>query len=271
MNKYFNLTDKVAVITGGYGILGFEMAKGLASAGAKVCILGRNETKVDQAVQKLKDLGYQALGLVADVLDEDLLKKAYQKVINQWQRVDILLNVAGGNMKGATITPDQTFFDLSIEDLSKVTDLNFTGTVLPTMVFAKSMSERRQGTIINISSMAAQAAITRVMGYSAAKAAVDNFTKWLAVEMAKKYGDGIRVNAIAPGFFIGEQNRRLLLNEDGSLTQRGQTIIQETPMARFGEAEELIGCVVFLASQASKFITGTIIPVDGGFSAFSGV
>jgi NAD(P)-dependent dehydrogenase (short-subunit alcohol dehydrogenase family) len=174
-------------------------------------------------------------------------------------------------MPGATIPPDKTFFDLDMKDLQKVTDLNFTGTVLPTKVFAQSMAQNRSGVVINISSMAAQRAITRVMGYSSSKAAIDNFTRWLAVEMAQKFGEGIRINAIAPGFFIGEQNRKLLTNEDGTLTARGKTIIQNTPFARFGTEEELIGTLIWLCSDASKFVTGVVVPVDGGFSAFSGV
>ena len=174
-------------------------------------------------------------------------------------------------MAGATIGPDQTIFDLSIDAFKKVSELNLTGSVLPSLVMGEQMSQQKQGVIINISSMTAQKAISRVVGYSAAKAAIDNFTKWMAVEMALKFGEGLRVNAIAPGFFIGDQNRALLLNEDGSLTNRGKTIIDHTPMGRFGEAEELNGTIHWLCSDASKFVTGVVVPIDGGFSAYSGV
>lgn len=271
MENLFNLNDRVAIITGGNGVLGGAMSEGLAKAGAKVGILGRTEKTVQQQVDKIKRSGGNAIPLVADVLNKDLVNEARSRVLDEWGRVDILVNAAGGNMPGATINPDQSFLDLDDDDLQKVINLNFTGTYIPSKIFAESMIDNKSGVIVNISSMAAQQAITRVMGYSAAKAAVDNFTRSLAIETATKYGDGIRVNAIAPGFFIGEQNRDLLLNADGSLTDRGKTIIKNTPMNRFGEAEELIGTVVWLCSDASSFVTGTIIPVDGGFSAFSGV
>ncbi len=267
----FELKGKVAIITGGAGVLGGAMAMGLAKAGAKVGILSRTKAKVEQKVQEIKQNGGKAIALVADVLDEKQLKAAKKKILKKWARIDILVNSAGGNMKGATIMPDQNIFDLSMVDFTKVTDLNLKGTVLPTMAFGQTMAKQKKGCIINISSMAAQQAITRVVGYSASKAAIDNFTKWMAVEMAHKFGEGIRVNAIAPGFFIADQNRRLLTNEDGSLTARGQTIINETPVKRFGEPEELVSTLLWLASDASRFITGIIVPVDGGFSAFSGV
>ncbi|RLD74114.1 MAG: D-mannonate oxidoreductase, partial [Bacteroidetes bacterium] len=180
-------------------------------------------------------------------------------------------NTAGGNMLGATISPDQTIFDMDMNDFDKVTELNLNGSILPSLVFGKVMAEQGSGSIINMSSMAVDRAITRVVGYSASKAAITNFTRWMAVEMARKFGDGIRVNALAPGFFIGKQNKALLTNEDGTYTERGHTIIQNTPMNRFGEAEELIGATLFLCSDAARFITGIVLPVDGGFSAFSGV
>ncbi|PKD16447.1 D-mannonate oxidoreductase [Salegentibacter salinarum] len=267
----FNLDGKTAIITGGNGVLGGAMAHGLAAQGVKVGILGRSTDTVEKRVKEIEDAGGTAMSLVADVLDRKSLEEAKDKVLKAWGTIDILINGAGGNMKGATIGPDQNFFDLSLDDFSKVNDLNFKGTVLPTYVFAKPMADAKKGSIINISSMAAQQAITRVLGYSAAKAAVDNFTKWLAVEMAQKYGGGIRVNAVAPGFFIGEQNRDLLLNKDKSLTARGETIVSNTPMKRFGEAEELQGVTNWLASDAASFVTGIVVPVDGGFSAFSGV
>ena len=267
----FKLKNKVAIITGGAGVLGGAMAIGLAEAGAKVGILSRTKSKVDKKVKEIKQNRGKAIALVADVLEEQQLKAARKKIIKKWGRIDILINAAGGNMKGATIMPDENIFSLSMDDFTKVTDLNLKGTVLPTMIFGETMSAQKKGCIINISSMAAQQAITRVVGYSASKAAIDNLTKWMAVEMAHKFGEGIRVNAIAPGFFIADQNRRLLTNEDGSLTARGETIVNETPLKRFGEPEELISTVLWLSSDASSFVTGIIVPVDGGFSAFSGV
>ncbi|WBL24736.1 SDR family oxidoreductase [Zunongwangia sp. HGR-M22] len=267
----FELNGKVAIVTGGNGVLGGAIAHGLSKNGAKVAILGRTEETVNSRVEEIKNSGGEALALVADVLERSSLKSAKEKVLSEWGSIDILVNGAGGNKKGAVITPDQEFFDLSMDALDGVNQLNFNGTILPTLVFAEEMVKQKKGSIINISSMAAQRTITRVMGYSASKAAIDNFTKWLSVEMNHKYGEGIRVNAIAPGFFVGEQNRDLLLNEDGSLTSRGQKIVNQTPMGRFGEPEELQGPAVWLASNASAFVTGTVIPVDGGFNAFSGV
>lgn len=266
-----SLKNKVAVVTGGNGILGGAIARGFAAQGAKVAILGRTQETVKKRVDEINSSGGNAIDLVADVLNEEALKEARDFLLKKWKQVDILVNAAGGNMPGAVVGPNQSFFDLDLGDFDRVNLLNFKGTVLPTLVFGRSMAEKKKGSIINISSMAAQRALTRVVGYSAAKAAVDNFTKWLAVEMAQKNGDGIRVNAIAPGFFIGEQNRSLLLNEDGSLTDRGETIIGQTPMNRFGEPEELQGAANWLAGDESSFVTGIVVPVDGGFGAFSGV
>jgi NAD(P)-dependent dehydrogenase (short-subunit alcohol dehydrogenase family) len=266
-----NLKDKVAVITGGNGVLGGAIARGLAAEGVKVGILGRTPETVQARVDEIVNNGGKAIALVADVLDRGSLRSAKEEIEKEYGNVNILVNAAGGNQKGATIGPDQSFFDLDLDALDKVSGLNFKGTVLPTLVFASGMVEQKSGSIINISSLSAQRALTRVLGYSAAKASVDNFTKWLAVEMAQKYGDGIRVNAIAPGFFIGEQNRSLLLNENGSLTARGETIVNQTPMKRFGKPEELQGAANWLAGEGSSFVTGTVIPVDGGFGAFSGV
>ncbi len=263
--------NKVAVITGGAGVLGSAMAQGLAAAGIKVGILSRTKEKVDACVQTLRDQGGQAIGLVADVLQPDQLEKVQEQIIREWGHIDILVNGAGGNMKGATIMPDQHFWDLDVQDYHKVTDLNLKGTILPSVIFGKTMALQKRGSIINISSMASQQAITRVMGYSASKAAVDNFTRWLSVELATKYGEGLRVNAIAPGFFIAEQNRSLLLNEDGSYTARGNTIVSNTPMKRFGRPEELVSTLLWLCDDRSSFVTGIVVPVDGGFSAFSGV
>jgi NAD(P)-dependent dehydrogenase (short-subunit alcohol dehydrogenase family) len=271
MNNLFDLTGKTAIVTGGNGVLGGAMAEGLAEAGAHVGILGRTEQTVTEQVDAIKNEGGQALPLIADVLSNEDLENAKAKILDEWGSIDILVNAAGGNIAGAVINPDQSFLDLDDDDFEKVVDLNFHGTYRPTKIFGEPMIDQKKGVIINISSMAAQKIISRVVGYSAAKAAIDNFTQSLAVELANKYGEGIRVNAIAPGFFIGKQNRDLLLNEDGSLTDRGQTIVDHTPMDRFGEADELIGTAVWLCSDASKFVTGTVIPVDGGFNAFSGV
>ena len=271
ISTLFSLNKKVAIITGGAGVLGGAMAMGLAGAGARVAILGRTASKTDRQAEMIRAEGGEAISITADVLNREQLEKARETVLKKWGRIDILLNVAGGNLPGATIAPEQDFFDLSLEDFNRVVELNLHGTVLPTYVFAKPMAEQGEGVIINISSMTAQQPFSRVVGYGAAKAAIDNFTKWLAVEMAAKFGEGIRVNAIAPGVFVGEQNLRLLLNEDNSLTARGQTIISQTPMKRFGEPEELIGATVWLCSPAAAFVTGIIVPVDGGFSAFSGV
>ena len=220
---------------------------------------------------KINTKGGDALGFGCDVLSENSLTEVKDKIVERFGRIDVLLNAAGGNLPGATIGEDQTIFDLSIEDFKKVTDLNLNGTVIPSLVFAKVMANQKAGAIINYSSMTVQRAITRVVGYSASKAAMENFTRWMAVEMAMKFSGNIRVNAIAPGFFIGNQNRNLLLNPDGSYTSRGETIIKNTPMGRFGEAEELNGAIHFLCSEASRFVTGVVIPIDGGFSAFSGV
>ena len=266
-----NLKNKVAIITGGAGALGGAMALGLAKQGVKVAILGRTETTVQTKVDEIKAIGGDAIGLVADVLNRKQLENASDKVIKQWSKINILVNAAGGNMKGATIMPEDSFFDMNLDDFDAVTKLNLKGTVLPTIVFGKQMAKQGDGNVINISSMAAQQALTRVVGYSTSKASIDIFTKWLAVEMAQKHSEKIRVNAIAPGFFIGEQNRRLLLNEDGSLTARGNTIVANTPMKRFGEAEELLSTLYWLCDDDSSFITGIVVPVDGGFSAFSGV
>lgn len=267
----FDVADKVAIVTGGYGVLGGSIAKSLAKAGAQVAVVGRQQEKLQRFCAEIESAGGRAIALKANVLEKNELEKAKVKLLQKCGRIDILINAAGGNMKGATIMPEQSIFDLSMEDFEKVTKLNLDGTVLPSLVFGKQMAEQGQGSIINISSMAAQQALTRVVGYSASKAAVENFTKWMAVEMAFRFGEGIRVNAIAPGFFIAEQNRKLLLNEDGSYTDRGNTIIQNTPMRRFGKPEELNGVIQWLASNAASFVTGVVIPIDGGFGAFSGV
>lgn len=270
MNQ-FNVKGKVAIITGGAGVLGGCIADSFAASGVKVVILDRDQNLINEKIATINNNGGEAIGFETNVLDKATLEKNRDEILNHFGRIDILLNAAGGNMAGATIGPDQTIFDLNIDDFKKVTDLNLNGTVIPSLVFGEVMSKQGEGCIVNYSSMSVERVITRVVGYSASKAAMENFTRWMAVEMATKFGGKIRVNAIAPGFFIGNQNRKLLTNEDGSYTDRGNTIIKNTPMTRFGDADELNGAIQFLCSEASKFITGVVIPVDGGFSAFSGV
>ncbi|MCL4835001.1 MAG: SDR family oxidoreductase [Caldilineaceae bacterium] len=271
IQSLFSLEGKVAIVTGGTGVLGGAIAHGLAGAGAKVGILGRRQEVADAVAAEIAGKGGVAIGLPADVLDKTQLQSARQRVLDKWGRVDILVNGAGGNIPGSTIVGDVTFFNMPESAVNQVMALNFNGTVLPTQIFGEVMMAQKIGSIINISSMASQRALTRVLGYSAAKSAIDIFTRWLAVDFAQKYGAGLRVNAIAPGFFIGDQNRGFLLNADGTPSPRGQTIVEHTPMARFGEPEELVGAAVWLASDASRFVTGVVVPVDGGFSAFSGV
>ncbi|KXK28145.1 MAG: short-chain dehydrogenase/reductase SDR [Bacteroidetes bacterium OLB12] len=271
IENLFTLQSRVAIVTGGTGVLGSAMCKALANAGAAVVILGRRKDAADQLAQEIGTKGGIAMGISADVLNKDQLIEARQSVLKKFGRIDILVNGAGGNMPGAVVMPDKTIFDLSIDDFKSVVDLNLTGSLLPTQIFGEPLAESKQGVIINISSMTAIRPLTRVLGYGAAKAAISNFTQWLAVEMAKKFGEGIRVNAIAPGFFLTEQNRNLLTNKDGSLTERGQLIIRGTPFGRFGEPDELSGTLLWLCSDASKFVSGIVVPVDGAFSAYGGV
>jgi len=268
MKNLFEIKNRVVVITGGTGVLGSCMVEYLAEQGSKVVVLARNKENGDKLVTGIKAKGFEALFLQSDVNDKAILEQNAQDIVAKYGRIDVLINAAGGNMPGATIGPDKTIFDLDVDAFKTVVDLNLFGTVIPTMVFSKVMTEQKQGNIINISSESALRPLTRVVGYSAAKAAVTNFTKYLAIELATKYGEGLRVNAMAPGFFISEQNRSLLTNPDGSLTARGNTIIAHTPFGRFGEPEELLGTLHWLASDASKFVTGTLTVVDGGFDAF---
>jgi NAD(P)-dependent dehydrogenase (short-subunit alcohol dehydrogenase family) len=247
------------------------MAIGLAEAGANVVVLGRKKESGDQILRTIQAKGKQAMFVQADVLDAAQLTTAKEKILKEFKTIDILINAAGGNLPGAIVMPDQSFFDLKMEEFQKVVDLNLIGTVLPCKIFCDVMAKQKKGSIINIASMSSFRPITRVVGYSAAKAAVDNFTGWLAIEMAKKCGEGIRVNAIAPGFFITEQNRRLLTNEDGTFTARGEAAINHTPFGRFGLPEELIGTLIWLCSDASQFVTGVDVAVDGGFNVFCGV
>ncbi|MBA7538101.1 putative oxidoreductase [subsurface metagenome] len=272
LDDLFNLNGRVALLTGGGGVLAGAIGSGLAKAGVRIVFADIALDHAEEAAEGIQKDGGEAIGISANVLDIASLEKTRDEVIRKFGSVDILLNAAGGNMPGATIPPDKTIFDLDFNDLNKVSDLNFNGTVLPSLVFGKTMSEQPDGgNIINISSMAALQSITRVVGYSAAKAAVSNFTRWLAMEMAMKFEGKIRVNALAPGFFIGKQNRKLLTNDDGSYTERGEKVIAKTPMGRFGHADELIGAVLYLVSDASSFVTGVVLPVDGGFSIYSGV
>jgi NAD(P)-dependent dehydrogenase (short-subunit alcohol dehydrogenase family) len=271
INGLFSLEGKVAIVTGGTGVLGGAMALGLARAGARIAVLGRRREQAEAMAQKIADAGGEAMAVPADVMEHAQLEAARDQVVSQWGRIDVLLNAAGGTSPAATVPPDKTFFDMALDPMRSVIDLNLIGTLLPSQVFGEVMAKQKQGCIINISSMNAQRALTRAIAYSAGKAAIDNFTKWLAVELATKFGEGLRVNAIAPGFFVGEQNRSLLLNEDGSLTARGRKIIDHTPAGRFGDPDDLVGAVVWLCSPAARFVNGTVIMVDGGVNAFSGI
>ncbi len=271
LHELFSLEGRVAIITGGAGVLGSAMAHGLAGAGAQVGILGRRQGRVEEVAAAIVSAGGEALGLSADVLDRVQLEGARDMVLGRWGRIDILVNAAGGNVTGATLGPDRTVFDLPLDAFREVVDLNLLGTLLPSQVFGAVMAAAGHGCIVNISSMAAARAITRVAGYSAAKAAIDNFTRWLATDLARSYGEGLRVNAIAPGFFIGEQNRALLVDGAGDLTDRGQVVVAHTPAGRFGTPDELVGTLIWLCGAGARFVNGAVIPVDGGFNAFSGV
>ena len=269
MNKLFNIKDNVVVITGGTGVLGRAIAKYLALEGAKVIILGRKE-EVGQAIaSEIQQAGGVCEFMKTDVMNQAVVQQNCDDIMTKYGHIDTLLNAAGGNMPGATIAPDKTFFDLDPAQFQTVLNLNLTGTVIPTQVFLKPMVKQGKGSIINFSSMAAFRPMTRVCGYAAAKAGISNFTAYMATECAKKFGEGIRVNAIAPGFFITEQNRALLTNPDGTYTQRGQDVIRQTPFGRMGEPDELCGTIHYLMSEASKFVTGTVAVVDGGFNAFA--
>jgi len=269
MYELFNIKDKVIVITGGTGVLGTSMVEYLAAHGAKVAVLARNKQKGDELIQKVKADGGDAIFLQTDVTDEKVLDQNAEYIIGKYGKIDVLINGAGGNMPGATIGPESTIFDLKADDFRKVVDLNLMGTVVPSLIFAKYMVKENRGNIVNVSSASALRPLTRVAGYGAAKAAVTNFTKYLAGELAIKFGEDFRVNALCPGFFITEQNRTLLTNPDGTFSNRGNTIIAHTPFRRFGAPEDLLGTLHYLVSDASKFVTGTVAIVDGGFDAFS--
>ncbi len=269
MNELFSVKDKVVVITGAAGVLGTCISKYLARQGAKIAILDRRQEDGDRLVAEIEAEGGVAMALVTDVLSKETLEKNCDDILARFGRVDALLNAAGGNMPGATIPPGSTFFDMNCDDFQKVLNLNLIGTVLPTQVFLKAMAEQGEGSIVNFSSMSAFRPLTRVMGYGAAKAGVSNITAFLANEAATKFSPRIRVNAIAPGFFLTHQNRALLTNEDGTLTERGEDVIRQTPFKRFGSPEELCGTIQYLLSDAASFVTGTVAVVDGGFNVFS--
>lgn len=267
----FDLSGRVVVMTGATGVLGKSISTYFAVQGAKLAILVRESSvsKGEALVAAIRAEGGEAECFVADIMDKDSLEAVRDQVLARFGRVDVLMNAAGGNMPAATVAPDKTIFDLDTDAVKKVTDVNLFGTILPTMVFAKPMAEQKTGSIINFASESALRPLTRVAGYGVAKAAVVNWTKYLCAEMAMKFGEGIRVNAIAPGFILTEQNRSLLTNPDGSLTPRAETIIAHTPFGRFLTPEELLGTLHYLASDASVAVTGTVAVVDGGFDAFS--
>lgn len=269
LSEQFSIYNKLIVITGGEGVLGARVSQMFAEQGARIVILGLNVSRGKEIADNIIRKKGKALFIETDVLNIVSLEDALEQIEGKWGSPEVLINAAGGNKPGATVGPEQDFFDLNIDDFKSVTALNLDGTVLPSMVFGEKIAKSGKGVIINFSSMAASQPLTRIVAYSAAKAAINNFTKWMAVEMAKKYGNQIRVNAIAPGFLVTDQNRNLLLNTDGSLTERGNDIIRQTPFGRFGEPEEIVGTLLWLCSDASRFVTGTVIPIDGGFSAFS--
>jgi NAD(P)-dependent dehydrogenase (short-subunit alcohol dehydrogenase family) len=267
----FVLTGKIIVVTGATGILGNDFINGIAARGGAVCILGRKGQIANKRAAHIINNGGKAIAVIADVTNEQQLIDARKKILDTFGKIDGLVNAAGGNMPGAVIQANENIFSLNFGALREVLDLNLFGTILATQIFGEAIKNTGQGSIVNISSMASQRAITKVLGYSMAKAAIDTYTHWFAVELGLRFGDKIRMNAIAPGFFLTEQNRTLLTNSDGSLTDRADLIIKNTPFKRFGNPNELIGALIWLLSDASKFVTGTVINVDGGFSVYSGV
>ncbi len=268
---HYDFRGRTVVVTGGTGVLGWKMAESLVHAGANVAIVARNKEKANSLISSLSGPG-RASVVQADVLKRDTLQRARDAVLSQFGRVDALINSAGGNHPQATTSASLSLFDLPEEALRMAIDLNVLGTILPCQTFAEQMAKQGEGVILNVSSMSSFRPMTRVVGYSAAKAAINNFTQWLAVHLAQEYSPRIRVNAIAPGFFLTEQNRYLLFEKDtGKHTPRAQAILSHTPMGRFGQPEDLIGAVQWLLSPASAFVTGIVVPVDGGFSAFAGV
>ena len=267
----FSLKDKVIVVTGGTGILGNSFVNAIVEAGGAVGILGRKESVAEERAEAINKNGGRAIALVADVTNEQQLTTAREKVVNAFGRIDGLVNAAGGNMPDGVLKPEEDIFSMNLEGMRKVMDLNLWGTLLPTQIFGQAIAQHGGGSIVNISSMNSKRAITRVLGYNMGKAAVDCYTQWFAVELANRYGDKIRMNALAPGFFLTEQNRSLLTKGEGEYTERGGLVIKQTPFKRFGNPDELKGALVWLLSDASVFVTGTMICVDGGFSIFGGV
>jgi len=271
MENTFSLADKVIVVTGGTGILGNSFVNAIVEAGGSVGILGRNAQVAEERADAINKAGGKAIGLVADVMDEAQLLDCKKQVLDRFGKIDGLVNAAGGNQPEGVLMPGDDIFNMSIAGMKKVMDLNLWGTIIPTQIFGQSIAETGKGSIVNISSMNSKRAISRVLGYNMGKAGVDYYNQWFAVELANRYGDAIRMNAIAPGFFLTEQNRNLLTNADGGYTERGGMVIKQTPFKRFGNPDELKGALVWLLSDASQFVTGTMICVDGGFSVYGGV
>jgi len=271
MENTFSLKDKVIIVTGGTGVLGNSFINAVVEAGASVGILGRNEDIANERADLINKSGGKALALVADVMDEDQLIKCRTKILDHFGRIDGLVNGAGGNQPEGVIMPDEDLFKMNLAGMKKVMDLNLWGTIIPTQVFGESIAANGNGSIVNISSMNSKRAISRVLGYNLGKAGVDYYNQWFAVELANRYGDKIRMNAIAPGFFLTDQNRKMHLKADGGYTERATLVVNQTPFKRFGDPDELKGALVWLLSDASKFVTGAMICVDGGFSVYGGV
>jgi NAD(P)-dependent dehydrogenase (short-subunit alcohol dehydrogenase family) len=271
MEQSFSLKDKVIVVTGGTGILGNSFVNAIVEAGGAVGILGRNAEVANERADAINKNGGRAIALIADAMDEEQLIAARTKILAAFGKIDGLVNAAGGNMPDGVLQPEESIFEMKMDGMKKVLDLNLWGTLIPTQVFGAAIAETGKGSIVNISSMNSKKAVTKVLGYNMGKAAVDCYTQWFAVELANRYGDKIRMNALAPGFFLTEQNRNLLTTLDGGFTPRGQSVIKQTPFKRFGDPDELKGALVWLLSDASQFVTGAMICVDGGFSIFSGV
>lgn len=271
MSGSSELTGKVVVVTGGTGILGHAFIQGIVAAGGAVGILGRNAKAAEERAEAINVAGGSALALVADVLDEAQLRAACDKALAHFGKIDGLVNAAGGNMPQGVVQPGDDIFKMNLDGLRQVLDLNLWGTIIPTQVFGEALARNESASIVNISSMNSKRAVTKVLGYNMGKAGVDCYNQWFAVELARRYGDRIRMNALTPGFFLTEQNRNLLTNGDGTFTERGAAVIRQTPFQRFGDPQELVGALVFLLSDASRFVTGSQLVVDGGFSIFSGV